>query len=228
MLVWGPLNASNAILIAATPVVSGTANPGRITGPGSSGNVLDETVTYNNRNDAKGTGLNVAGELVLIARDVPKEPAESSIKAGSAILDISSLVPDNQLVLVLAAPDGKLRLLAADGTFRFKSGSAFPGGITTLNPDVVKVFIGDVSITATRDELAQRAAISGAQQSALSSASADARQSFGTDSVTQQIDMGFAGDVGVAATMGHTVPLEGEIVKTPDCVSEAKGGLPCK
>ena len=84
-----------------------------------------------------------------------------------------------------------------------------------VDPKKVQVFIGNVSITATVDELAQRAAIAGAQASALSSASAEARQSFGTDSVTQQIDMGFSGDVGIAPTMGHSVPLEGEIISTP-------------
>jgi len=111
--------------------------------------------------------------------------------------------------------------------FRFEAGSELPSGVKTLDPKRVQVFIGNVSITSTADELSQRAAISGAQQSALSSASAEARQSFGTDSVTQQIDKGFAGDVGVAATMGHTVPLEGEIIRTPKCVSEAKAGAAC-
>ncbi|HEV3484458.1 MAG TPA: hypothetical protein VG106_03555, partial [Vicinamibacterales bacterium] len=77
------------------------------------------------------------------------------------------------------------------------------------------------------DELARRAAISAAQQSAVTSASADARQSFGTDSVTQQIDMGFAGDVGIAPTMGHSVPFEGEIINTPPCVTQSKEGRPC-
>jgi hypothetical protein len=112
--------------------------------------------------------------------------------------------------------------------FRFKAGSSLPGGVTTLDPKVVKVFIGNISITSALDELAQRAAISAAQQSALTSASADARQSFGTDSVTQQIDMGFSGDVGIAPTMGHSVPLEGEIINVPHCVPEAKAGLECK
>jgi len=121
-----------------------------------------------------------------------------------------------------------LRLLADKGVFRFEAGSTLPEGVTTLDPKKVQVFIGNVSITATVDELAQRAAIAGAQASALSSASAEARQSFGTDSVTQQIDMGFSGDVGIAPTMGHTVPLEGEIVNTPACVAEAKAGEPCK
>ena len=46
--------------------------------------------------------------------------------------------------------------------------------------------------------------------------------------VQQQIERGFAGDLGVAPTMGHLVPLEGEIISTPACVPEAKGGQQCK
>ena len=48
--------------------------------------------------------------------------------------------------------------------------------------------------------------------------SANARQSFGTDSVTQQIDMGFSRDVDIAPTTGHFVPLEGEIITVPACI----------
>jgi hypothetical protein len=84
------------------------------------------------------------------------------------------------------------------------------------------VFIGNQNINATPD--AASSAVSAAQQSALNSASSDARKSFGTDSVTQQIDMGFAGDVGIAPTMAHNVPLQGEIISTPEGVSESKGG----
>jgi hypothetical protein len=108
------------------------------------------------------------------------------------------------------------------GAFRFRAGSQFPGGVTAPDPKKVQVFVGNQKLDATPD--AASSAISAAQQSALQSASSDARQSFGTDSVTQQIDMGFAGDVGIAPTMAHSVPLEGEIISTPAGVSESKAG----
>jgi len=240
LLMWNGLSTANAILIAGTPSIAGQtaqASLAGITGPSSTGNVLASSVQYSNLNNATGTpsasgtptpvNLTVNGELVLIANNLPRTGSGDfpSIKADSAVLKIPSLQPGNRVTIIL---NGTLRLLADTGEFRFRAGSQLPQGVTTLNPQVVKVFIGDVSITATDDELAQRSAIAGAQASALSSASAEARQSFGTDSVTQQIDMGFAGDVGIAATMGHTVPLEGEILKTPECVLEAKTGQACK
>jgi hypothetical protein len=60
-------------------------------------------------------------------------------------------------------------------------------------------------------------------------ASADTRQISSPESATQQqIDRGFTGDLGIGPTMGHSVPLEGEIISTPPCVAEAKAGQECK
>jgi hypothetical protein len=225
VLQWNTLNTTNAILIAGTPLINGVANPAGITGPGATGNVLAANVTYSNVNDAKGNvSVTASNEFVLIARDVPGTPSFAEIHAQTAVLDIVRLNPANRVSILV---NGDLRLLADSGVFQFRDGNV-GGRVTTLDPDKVKVFIGGVSRTSTKDELAQRAAITSAQQSAVSSTAADARQSFGTDSVTQQIDMGFSGDVGIAPTMGHNVPLEGEIISTPACVSEAKGGQPCK
>ena len=207
-----------ALLIAAQPSTT-------ITGPGSAGNAFAPGVTYSKLANATGGTVNVpGGEFVLIADNLPRHPSSPdlpTIIAKTAVLDIQGLTPGNRVTIKL---NGVLRLLADKGVFRFTGESVLPEGVTTLDPANVKVFVGNTSITSTTDELAARAAISAAQQSALSSASADARQSFGTDSVTQQIDMGFSGDVGIAPTMGHSVPLQGEIISTPDGVSESKGG----
>jgi len=230
VLEWGTLTTANAILIAGTPVINGTQNAAGITGPSATGNVFAPNaanpatnVTYTKLANATGTNVTANGEFVLIANNVPRNGSGDapSITAKSAILGIDSLQPGDRVQIVL---NGQLRLLANTGEFRFRAGSSAPGGVTTLNPTQVRVTFGGVSVTSTADELSARAAVSAAQQSALNSASSDARQSFGTDSVTQQIDMGFAGDVGIAPTMAHNVPLQGEIISTPEGVSESKGG----
>jgi hypothetical protein len=221
-VIWNNLSTANAILIAGTPAISGTPSPAGITGPSSTGNVLFPNVIVSNRGDARGTNLVASGELILIARDIPGLPVDSSARAATAILDIAKLNPENRLQLILDAPNGKLRLLVDQGAFRFRAGSQFPGGVTAKDPKKVQVFIGNLKLDATPDQAFS--AISAAKQSALNSASSDARQSFGTDSVTQQIDMGFAGDVGIAPTMAHNVPLQGEIISTPEGVTESKGG----
>jgi hypothetical protein len=227
VIVWDGLTGGNVILIAATPSIAGKNaqdSMAGITGPSTNptNTVLATTTTYSNRGDAMGTNLNASGELIIVARDIPGAPADSSAHAATAILDIAKLNPENRLQLVLDAPNGKLRLLVDQGAFRFRAGSQFPGGVTTKDPKNVQVFIGNQKLDSTPD--AASSAVSAAQQSALNSASSDARKSFGTDSVTQQIDMGFAGDVGIAPTMAHSVPLQGEIISTPEGVTESKGG----
>jgi hypothetical protein len=207
-----------ALLIAARPNKT-------ITGQGSESNALDVTTTYSKLANATGGSVEVkGGEFVLIADSLPRSPNSPdnpTITAKTAVLDIKGLTPGGRVTIVL---NGQLRLLADKGVFRFTGTSVLPQGATSLDPKKVQLFIGNVSITSAQDELAARSAVSAAQQSALNSASSDARQSFGTDSVTQQIDMGFAGDVGIAPTMAHNVPLQGEIISTPEGVTESKGG----
>jgi hypothetical protein len=219
VIVWDGLTGANVILIAATPSI----NAAGITGVNpTTGDLLPLNVTFSNRGDARGTNLVASGVLYIVARDIPGAPLDSSAKAAMAVLDIAKLNPENRLQLIVDNPNGKLRLLVDQGAFRFRAGSQFPGGVSVPDPKKVQVFIGNQNIDATPD--AASSAVTAAQQSALNSASSDARKSFGTDSVTQQIDMGFAGDVGIAPTMAHSVPLQGEIISTPEGVTESKGG----
>jgi hypothetical protein len=51
---------------------------------------------------------------------------------------------------------------------------------------------------------------------------------FSVDRAAQRMERGFAREVGAGATMGHSVPLEGEIIRTPTCVVEARAGEACK
>jgi N-acetylglucosamine-6-phosphate deacetylase len=222
VLRWDNLTTTNALLVAGTPRINGVNDPAGLKGPGSKGNAFAINTDYVNLANATGNSLKApGGEVVLIANNVPGNGTDTpSITANSAVLDINGLQPPSKISIFL---NGELRLLVESGTFQFAGGN-ITGGVKTLNPDAVSVFVGGVSFTSARDELAARSAISAAQQSALTNASSDARQSFGTDSVTQQIDMGFSGDVGIAPTMGHSVPLQGEIISTPAGVSESKGG----
>ena len=42
-----------------------------------------------------------------------------------------------------------------------------------------------------------------------------------------EINTGFV-DPGVAPSLGHAVPVEGEIISTPQCVAEAREGRDCR
>ena len=187
-------------------------------------------------------------------RDLPKKKLGVDVKKGFAaeyealparkkVLDeLKAAAKDAEAVYLAADPDREGEAIcwhlseALGGRSRKKYRRVVFNEITKkavqqafehpvdVDPKKVDVFIGNVSITSTEDQLRLEAAVGNAARSAITSASADARQSFGTDSVTQQIDMGFAGDVGIAPTMGHSVPLQGEIISTPPGVTESKAG----
>src|ERR1044071_235367 len=103
VIAWNNLTTANAILIAATPVIGGTPNAGGITGPSSTGNVLAPNVTYSKHGDATGNNLTVNGELVLIAKNLPRTGSGHfpSITAGNAIMDITSMQPGDRVKIVL-------------------------------------------------------------------------------------------------------------------------------
>jgi hypothetical protein len=55
----------------------------------------------------------------------------------------------------------------------------------------------------------------------------DTPELFAPDSTAQRIERGFARDVGSGTSMGHAVPLEGEIIRMPACEPEAGAGEAC-
>ncbi|HYN12736.1 MAG TPA: hypothetical protein VET51_08850 [Burkholderiales bacterium] len=96
--------------------------------------------------------------------------------------------------------------------------------ITVGNASSNVVFNG-VGVTA----LAVQA--TGAAQSAVGSqvAAINAEQltdTFGTDSVAEQVDYGFAGDVGTTPPMDHR--LEDTGISVPSCFNESREGTACK
>jgi hypothetical protein len=56
----------------------------------------------------------------------------------------------------------------------------------------------------------------------------DTPPAFSPDRTAERIDQGFVRDLGVGATMGHSVPTEGEVISTPACVPEARAGQECR
>jgi hypothetical protein len=124
-------------------------------------------------------------------------------------------------------PITTLNITGASSTTSWLLSGSQPGATKAFTPTPDVKVAGTAILVGTLGEQ-QASVISSAQASAVTSASAEASKSFGTDSVAQQIDYGFAGDVGVAATMAHEIPLEGETISVPSCTSESKNSTPCK
>jgi hypothetical protein len=90
---------------------------------------------------------------------------------------------------------------------------------------LVTVQIGTDIVTAGAGGLA--AGVGQTAQSAIAQVIAgEAANTFGTDSVAEQIEYGFAGDVSTAPPMAHR--LTGTGIGTPECFAESRDGEPCE
>ena len=54
----------------------------------------------------------------------------------------------------------------------------------------------------------------------------EAKKTFGTDSVAEDVEYGFAGEIGSTPPMDHRIDESG--ISLPRCVEEAREGAPCK
>jgi len=54
----------------------------------------------------------------------------------------------------------------------------------------------------------------------------EANKTFGTDSVAEDVEYGFAGEIGATPPMDHRIDESG--ISVPRCLQEAREGLPCK
>jgi hypothetical protein len=73
--------------------------------------------------------------------------------------------------------------------------------------------------------LAAQSAQSAAQATAAAAAADQAADIFGTDSVAQQVEYGFAGDVGTLPPIDHR--LQGVGIRVPSCFNESREGEEC-
>jgi len=102
-----------------------------------------------------------------------------------------------------------------------KSGSS-ANPFEILNANTV-VLVGGALQSA--QALAIEATIGAAQAAATAAAAEEAAKTFGTDSVAEQIEFGFAGDVGTLPPMDHR--LQGVGISVPPCFNESREGESC-
>jgi hypothetical protein len=69
-------------------------------------------------------------------------------------------------------------------------------------------------------------AASNASQAVTAAIVEEANKTFGTDSVAEDVEYGFAGEVGTTPPMDHRIDESG--ISVPRCVQESREGLPCK
>jgi hypothetical protein len=141
-------------------------------------------------------------------------PNASSCASLNSNVDITSLN--------VSVP-GMLILTGSANTWKL-GGSPQPSGFGATNPNANVFFNGTCvggpacgtvititgSIGATLAQMATQAL----------------RDALDTDSVTKQIDYGFAGDVGTTPPMDHRIDETG--ISTPECFEESRDSQPCR
>ena len=120
-----------------------------------------------------------------------------------------------QLIISGAGSIWNLQALSAANPF-----ALLPGDVGRIS-----VSVGGVAQITSLAGATTLLAISGAQSSATAAAAKEAANTFGTDSVAEQVEYGFAGDVGTLPPMDHR--LQGVGISVPKCFNESREGENC-
>ncbi|HKX38808.1 MAG TPA: hypothetical protein VJN20_09150, partial [Burkholderiales bacterium] len=106
----------------------------------------------------------------------------------------------------------------------FFTGPAIPATLTFV-PNSSVTYNGVLIAASIAQQQAGQAA-SAAQGSAAAATVQEANETFGTDSVAEQVEYGFAGDVGTTPPMDHRLEETG--ISVPACLEESREGAACK
>ncbi|HEY6965916.1 MAG TPA: hypothetical protein VI229_00480 [Burkholderiales bacterium] len=137
----------------------------------------------------------------------------SNTNVSSLVLNFPNVTKNNKVFLLGSATQWTLTgtIPASGDSFGAASG--------------VGVTINGTNVQAGSLQRQTESVISSAQASATAAAAKEAANTFGTDSVAQQIEYGFAGDVGVLPPIDHR--LQGVGISVPKCFNESREGEAC-
>jgi hypothetical protein len=105
-------------------------------------------------------------------------------------------------------------------------GSVSSNTVLTPPGSNIGVTVGGTVLKQSALQSQATVAVSSAQAAAVAAAAEEAANTFGTDSVAEQIEFGFAGDVGVLPPIDHR--LQGVGISVPKCFNESREGEACQ
>ncbi len=117
-----------------------------------------------------------------------------------------------------------LAVSGANGAWNF-GGSVSSNTVQTPAGSNIGVTVGGVSLKQSTLQAQAGSAASTAAATAAAAAADEAANTFGTDSVAEQIEFGFVGDVGVLPPIDHR--LQGVGISVPKCFNESREGESC-
>ncbi|HWM43306.1 MAG TPA: hypothetical protein VNP36_12775, partial [Burkholderiales bacterium] len=206
----GTLNTTTSFTSIETMVGgSGTDNLSG-SAPGGTTTMTDPTVLLIGPLNATGGVLNfTAGSLGGTGFAVADSGTFSS---GTSVIGMGIDIANN------------LHMDGAATLWNFSAGSD-AGSFSVANANI-SVQVGGVIRVASVGQQQAAAAIGNVAEQIGATIVEEANKTFGTDSVAEDVEYGFAGEIGATPPMDHRIDESG--ISLPRCVQEAREGLPCK
>jgi hypothetical protein len=145
------------------------------------------------------------------------------VSGGTAILS-SSGGADSQVTNLGITFGGSVTVTGSATLWNFTTGStAGSFGRTSENTGVQ---IGGVTFLANLVQIQAGNVVGSVSAAAAAVIVEEANKTFGTDSVAEDVEYGFAGEIGATPPMDHRIDESG--ISLPRCVEESREAMPCK
>jgi hypothetical protein len=142
--------------------------------------------------------------------------------AGDVIFDGTAIGTSGTPLLFQVTPDSIEFTQLATAFLQGPAGTVPP--IAFVNGSSIQYNSASIAQSAAED--AADDAAGNASQSIAAVIVEEANKTFGTDSVAEDVEYGFSGEIGATPPMDHRIDESG--ISVPRCVQEAREGLPCK
>jgi hypothetical protein len=185
-----------------------------------------------------GTIASASGLVKLLAPNGDlTQAAGGSITAGGATGPTDSNLlesnggADGQVLGLQINIAGNLTVTGAATLWNFAAGSdvgdlAAPFGGFSVGANSIGVQINGVTFIANLVQIQAGNVIGSVAGAAAAVIVDEANRTFGTDSVAEDVEYGFAGEIGSTPPMDHRIDESG--ISLPRCVQESRDGIPCK
>jgi hypothetical protein len=155
-------------------------------------------------------------------------PGSSSVSAGHAApadsIFESTGGADGQVTGIGINIPHNLTVTGSATLWNFTAGSS--AGSFSRTSETIGVQVGGVTFLASLVQIQAGNIVASVSASAAAVIVEEANRTFGTDSVAEAVEYGFAGEIGATPPMDHRIDESG--ISLPHCVEESRDGLPCK
>ncbi len=149
----------------------------------------------------------------------------ASLGGSGIVTAASGTFSSNTNVLGLGiAIGGNLHMSGSATLYNYLVGSS--AGSFSVDNSNIGVQINGVTFIASLGQQQVQAVIGQVAEQIGAVIVEEANKTFGTDSVAEDVEYGFAGEIGATPPMDHRIDESG--ISVPRCLQESREGLPCK